>query len=127
MLAIDANFKLKMKARDTKNTYMGDGWAFFVSQPAYAAHLDKNTDLTEVRIHSFCLYVPSLTDHSQMKHCASEHNALRNANMPTSKRWAVNGVGAVVCARHLLYFAQGIVDLPRGERFVYYSSSFDWS
>ncbi|KZV59287.1 hypothetical protein PENSPDRAFT_595729 [Peniophora sp. CONT] len=100
MLAIDANFKLKMKDRDARNTYLGDGWAFFVSQAPYAHHLDNNTDMSET------------------KHCESEHTALRSANMPSSKRWAVNGVGAVVCARHLLYFAQGIVDLPRGERFI---------
>lgn len=48
MLAIDANFKLKMKDRGARNTYMGDGWAFFVSQPAYAEHLKNNTDITEV-------------------------------------------------------------------------------
>ena len=36
--------------------------------------------------------------------------------MPAMKCFAVDGVGATVCARHLLYCAQGVVDLPRGER-----------
>lgn len=48
MLAIDANFKLKMKDRDAKNTFMGDGWAFFVSQEAYAEHINNNTNTEEV-------------------------------------------------------------------------------
>lgn len=34
------------------------------------------------------------------------------------KCFIVNGVGAAICARHLLYRAQGVVDLPRGERYV---------
>jgi hypothetical protein len=37
------------------------------------------------------------------------------------KGFAVNGVGAAICARHLLYRAQGVVDLPRGERQVFIS------
>lgn len=32
------------------------------------------------------------------------------------KGFAVNGVGAAICAHHLLYRAQGVVDLPCGER-----------
>ncbi|VDB96085.1 unnamed protein product [Peniophora sp. CBMAI 1063] len=100
LIAIDANFKLKMKDKGAKNIELGDGWSFFVGNEEYEEHLKNNTDLTE------------------MKQCESEHNALRNANMATSKRWAVNGVGVAMCARHLLYRAQGVVDLPRGERFA---------
>ena len=32
------------------------------------------------------------------------------------KAFVVNGVGATICARHLLYCAQGVVDLQHGER-----------
>lgn len=32
------------------------------------------------------------------------------------KGFAVNGIGAAICARHLLYLAQGVVNLPHGER-----------
>jgi hypothetical protein len=39
--------------------------------------------------------------------------------MPALKGYRANGVGAVICARHLLYRAQGVVDLPRGERYVF--------
>ena len=40
--------------------------------------------------------------------------------MPAMKGFIVNGVGATICARHLLYRAQGVVDLPRGERYVFF-------
>ncbi|KZV60023.1 hypothetical protein PENSPDRAFT_552578, partial [Peniophora sp. CONT] len=100
LIAIDANFKLKMKDKGAKNIELGDGWSFFVEDAPYTRHIETNSDMTE------------------MKQCESEHNALRNANMPTSRRWAVNGVGVAICARHLLYRAQGVVDLPRGERFA---------
>jgi hypothetical protein len=50
-----------------------------------------------------------------MKYCTSEHNALRTANLTKSKKYAVNGVGAVICARHLFYQPCGVVDLPAGE------------
>ena len=40
---------------------------------------------------------------------------LHAANMPAMKCFAFNGIGATVCACHLLYRAQGVVDLPRGE------------
>lgn len=36
--------------------------------------------------------------------------------MPAMKAFIVNGVGAAICTRHLLYRAQGVVDLPRGEQ-----------
>jgi hypothetical protein len=37
------------------------------------------------------------------------------ANMPAMKGFIVNGIGAVICACHLLYRAQGVVDLPHRE------------
>ncbi|KZV60704.1 hypothetical protein PENSPDRAFT_694042 [Peniophora sp. CONT] len=99
-IAIDANFKLKLKDRIAKSVPLADGWSFLVASAPYATHLRENTDLEE------------------MKQCTSEYNALRSANITSSKRWAVNGVGAAICARHLLYRAQGVVDLPRGERYA---------
>ncbi|VDC02319.1 unnamed protein product [Peniophora sp. CBMAI 1063] len=99
-LAIDANFKLKLKDKLARSVSLADGWSFIVEDLPYKEHLATNTDMTE------------------MKHCTSEYNALRSANMPASKRWSVNGVGASICARHLLYRAQGVTDLPRGERYA---------
>jgi hypothetical protein len=117
-IAIDANFKLKAKNRGAKAVNISDGYAYFVQDADYVAHLSKNTDdMKEVRsvpVLSFGILIYVL----QLKHCSSEHNALRAANMPAMKCFIVNGVGAAICARHLLYRAQGVVDLPRGERYV---------
>ncbi|KAI0064330.1 hypothetical protein BV25DRAFT_1790798, partial [Artomyces pyxidatus] len=99
-LAIDANFKLKLKKRFVKDVQLSDGWAYFVGDRQYKAHLAVHTDEAE------------------MKHCESTHNAVTAANMPTHKRFAVNGVGACICTRHLFYRAHGVGDLQRGERYV---------
>ncbi|KAI0055824.1 hypothetical protein BV25DRAFT_1815103, partial [Artomyces pyxidatus] len=99
-VAIDANFKLKLKKRSIKDVQLCDGWAYFVADRQYKAHLAVHTDEAE------------------MKHCESTHNALTAANMPTHKRFAVNGVGACICNRHLFYRAHGVGDLQRGERYV---------
>jgi hypothetical protein len=40
------------------------------------------------------------------------------------KGYIVNGVGAAICARHLLYRVQGVVDLSHGERYVFICSLF---
>ena len=55
---------------------------------------------------------------SQSKHCNSKHNALHIANMPGSKCFAINGVGVTVCAWHLMFRMQGIVDLLLGEQYM---------
>lgn len=47
-LAIDANFRLKLKARGIKDPDMGSGWAYFVEQLAYEQHVRKHFDDTEV-------------------------------------------------------------------------------
>jgi hypothetical protein len=53
-----------------------------------------------------------------MKQCTSSHSAVSGANMPGEDRFDVNGIGAAICARHLMYRAHGIVDLHRGERYA---------
>ncbi|KZV60139.1 hypothetical protein PENSPDRAFT_540919, partial [Peniophora sp. CONT] len=101
LLAIDANFKLKLKQKNTNSdaVVLCDGLGYFPPSGPYNKHLNDHD-----------------ANQPQDRHCTSEHNALRHANSIPSKRWAVNGVGAAVCARHLLYRAHGIVDLPKGEK-----------
>lgn len=48
ILAIDANFRLKLKARGIKDPEIGSGWAYFVEQSKYAAHVAQNFDEPEV-------------------------------------------------------------------------------
>ncbi|KAI0039152.1 hypothetical protein FA95DRAFT_1504561, partial [Auriscalpium vulgare] len=98
-LAVDANFKLKLKARGLDDVELAPGWSYFVENKAYQRHIDK--------------YV----DEEEMKHCASSFAAVDHANMPTHKRFAVNGVGAVICARHCFYRRSGVGDLQKGERY----------
>jgi hypothetical protein len=40
--------------------------------------------------------------------------------MPAMKGFVVNGIGATICACHLLYRAQGVVDLPRREQYIFF-------
>lgn len=37
-----------MKDRNTKHILFSDGWAYFVPDGPYAAHLERNSDFTEV-------------------------------------------------------------------------------
>ncbi|KAI0039250.1 hypothetical protein FA95DRAFT_1612723 [Auriscalpium vulgare] len=99
MLAIDANFKLKLKNCGLADVSLSAGWAYFVENGPYKEHVAK--------------YI----DQEEMKCCDSSFAARDHANMPTHKRFAINGVGAVICARHCFYRKSGIVDLQRGERY----------
>ena len=51
-----------------------------------------------------------------MKYCDSNHSAVDHANTLAEKRFSVNGMGAVVCARHGFYLKNCAGDLHRGER-----------
>ena len=49
-LAIDANFRLKLKERGVKQDVdLGAGWAYFVNDRLYREELVKHTDFIEVR------------------------------------------------------------------------------
>jgi hypothetical protein len=41
-LAIDANFRLRLKARGIVDPELGSGWAYFVEESEYAAHVKRN-------------------------------------------------------------------------------------
>ncbi|KAI0259635.1 hypothetical protein BC834DRAFT_905195 [Gloeopeniophorella convolvens] len=100
MIAVDANFKLKLKNRGLRDVALAPGWSYFVNNVEYDAH------------------VMQYVDEPEMKHCDSSFSAVDHANTPTRKRFAVNGVGAVVCARHAFYHKHSAGDLRRGEAFA---------
>ncbi|KAA1479653.1 hypothetical protein DENSPDRAFT_789438, partial [Dentipellis sp. KUC8613] len=100
LLAIDANFKLKLKSHNYADLELAPGWSYFVPEERYQQHLASNEDEEE------------------MKTCDSTFAAVDHANTPGQKRFSVNGVGAVVCARHGFFRPNGVGDLPRGERYV---------
>jgi hypothetical protein len=47
-IAVDANFKLKLKNRHIKDPELGSGWFYFVENTAYVHHVANNTHNIEV-------------------------------------------------------------------------------
>lgn len=41
-IAVDANFKLKLKNRQIRDPELGSGWAYFVENEAYTRHVADN-------------------------------------------------------------------------------------
>ncbi|KAI0067061.1 hypothetical protein BV25DRAFT_1912397 [Artomyces pyxidatus] len=99
MFSMDANFKLKLKNRGLDDVELAPGWAYFVPKKPYQEHIDKHKDEVE------------------MKACGSTFAAVDLANIPAQKRFSVNGVGAVICARHLFYLMNSVADLHKGKRY----------
>ncbi|KZS90570.1 hypothetical protein SISNIDRAFT_386166, partial [Sistotremastrum niveocremeum HHB9708] len=98
-LAIDANFRLKLKDRGiSKDPELGSGWAYFVEHTKYMEQISKSQDLTS--------------------DCDSTHRAIERAHLKSHKGYTVTGVGAVICGRHGLVRPNGIGDLQVGERYV---------
>lgn len=46
---IDANFRLRCKARGINDIELGPGWAFYVEEMKYLAHVQKFAKQPEVR------------------------------------------------------------------------------
>jgi hypothetical protein len=47
-IAVDANFKLKLKNRRINDPELGSGWSYFVENSAYTHHVANNTHDQEV-------------------------------------------------------------------------------
>ncbi|KAG6808040.1 hypothetical protein H0H92_005612 [Tricholoma furcatifolium] len=91
-LAIDANFKLRLKNRGLSDTELAPGWAYYVEDSAYQNHLKNYIDQPE-----------------------SEHDAIARANTRHLPGHLVSGTGLVLCARHALIRRNGVADLTKGE------------
>jgi hypothetical protein len=50
ILAMDANFRLRLKARGIMDSELGSGWAYFVEESEYAAHIKKNMEDKDVSL-----------------------------------------------------------------------------
>lgn len=48
-IAIDANFRLKLKNRQLNDPELGSGWFYFVENSAYTSHVEKSLIEEEVR------------------------------------------------------------------------------
>ena len=118
-LAIDANFRLKLKERGIKQDVdLGAGWAYFVNDRLYREELVKHTDFIEVRAMSTPMFAFANHLCSQKNSCQSTHQAIARATSRVNKGYRVTGVGAVICSRSGIVRGNGVVDLQRGERYV---------
>lgn len=46
---VDANFRLKLKAKGIKDDALNEGWAYFVEDKKYKEHIAKYTHQEEVK------------------------------------------------------------------------------
>ena len=115
-LAIDANFRLKLKARDIKDPELGSGLAYFANTEKFEEHLRRYIDENEVRVSSLpCCWTENLPPIHEIETCGTEFHAVNQASSKRSNDFTVTGVGAIVC-RHGGVRRNGVVDLQKGER-----------
>lgn len=53
VVSLDANFKLKLKARDFDNIDLTQGWSYFVADEKYGEFISRYGDQEEVRSQTF--------------------------------------------------------------------------
>ncbi|KAI0748683.1 hypothetical protein C8Q80DRAFT_1219730 [Daedaleopsis nitida] len=105
-LGIDANFRLKRKkvSSDDVDPGLNDGYAYFVNEWDYKAHLVTHDK-------------PITDSNDANRHC-NTHDAIKLANIKGSASLASSGVATVDCSRHEMKRPCSIGDLQKGERHV---------
>ncbi|KAG1907608.1 uncharacterized protein F5891DRAFT_1124516 [Suillus fuscotomentosus] len=110
IIAMDANFRLKNRARSSTNADPGlhTGLAYFVPEKPYVEHILRNASQTDI---STCSGFRTLA-HTESKY---------------SSGLRATGIGLCLCARHEFVRLQGVGDLQKGERyanmdFIFFSS-----
>ncbi|TFK46468.1 hypothetical protein OE88DRAFT_1714953 [Heliocybe sulcata] len=98
-LAIDANFRLKLKKRDLIDVELAPGWAYFVEESGYQRFLRSHIEESEVST------------------CQSRHDAIVRSATRHTEGYAVSGVGSSSCARHGLMRRNAAADLQVGEKY----------
>jgi len=114
-IAMDANFRLKLKTRGIKDPELGSGLAYFVNAAKFDAHLKSQVHEEEVSVSDLFPSLNKKLTPQEIETCGTEFHAVNQANLKRSKDFTVSGVGAVVC-RHGLVRKNGVVDLQKGER-----------
>lgn len=114
-VAMDANFRLKLKSRGIKDPELGSGLAYFVNAGKFQTHLKSHIDEDDVSVSDVFLSLDRKFMRKEIETCGTEFHAVNHANSKRSKDFTVSGVGAVVC-RHGLVRKNGVVDLQKGER-----------
>ncbi|KAL0948665.1 hypothetical protein HGRIS_010468 [Hohenbuehelia grisea] len=100
IVAQDANFRLKNRLRssDKRDPSLNPGFAYFVADDVYLAHLSKYITQEEI------------------SHCVG-FAAIWLANKKARKGLRTTGVGSVSCARHEMFLPRGTGNLQAGERY----------
>nr|GAT45487.1 predicted protein [Mycena chlorophos] len=103
-VSADGNFKLqrKNKKEDPEDFALNDGNAYFVPTADYRHFVEVTK--ADVRVPE----EEGVCDHLRV---------IRTQNISKFKNCVINGVVAIVCARHGFYMPQGMVDLPNGEAY----------
>ena len=116
-LAVDANFRLKLKDCKIKDPEIGSGWAYFVENDCYIEHVSRNTN--DVEVGEFPLCSSQHLCLFKVTGCGSDFHTVNQANRKSTKDYVASGVIACICARHSLMMKNGVGDLQRGERYVH--------
>ncbi|TFK79078.1 hypothetical protein K466DRAFT_606418 [Polyporus arcularius HHB13444] len=98
-LMIHANFRARCKDRGLDDVELAPGWAYYVEEEAYQAHVKRCRNQKEENT------------------CSAEHNAILKANL-RREGYIASGIGAVLCARHALVRKNGAGDLQLGEGYA---------
>jgi hypothetical protein len=109
-IAVDANFRLKLKSRGIRDPEVGSGWSYFVGNEKYSKHISQKTVDVEVSpLGPFVLAI--LLTRFKVVGCGSDFHAVNQVNSKSSKDYTASAVVACVCARHCLMQKNGVGDL----------------
>ncbi|KAK7464176.1 hypothetical protein VKT23_006342 [Stygiomarasmius scandens] len=110
MLVMDANFKLKnqLVSSYSRDPGFGIGWAYFVPREKYEKYLLENIHEDEI---STCVGFA----------------ALAQASTRFSHGLRYTGVGGILCERSDMLMPNGLVNIPKGERYASMDFAFAYS
>jgi hypothetical protein len=118
-LAVDGNFKLRLKDRGITDPELAPGWAYFVEEEKYQAFIKGFVDQPEVlyllTVFGLCINLPLIII-IKINTCQSEHDALVRAAVRSTPGYKATGVILVLCPRHGLVRKNGVGDLQKGEK-----------
>jgi hypothetical protein len=116
-LAVNGNFRLRLKNHGINDPEIGSRWSYFVENPPYTECISQNTVQTEVSPLVLLVAANFLTG-SKAIGCELDFHAVNKANSKSSKYYIASGVVVCVCARHSLMQKNRVGDLQLGERYV---------
>lgn len=113
-MAVDANFRLKLKNRKLEDISLAPGWGYYVEEKEYHAYLKEHVSENEVRSTRIRRNFKD-SPAEQINYCQSHLHAIDHGNKHLSN-YSASGVGASKCARHTFVRPNGVGDLQRGEK-----------